>query len=439
MKDRLITLLGGLLALLLCAIILFPDRFQPEPEFSKPTSLDTDGAGLAGLARWLRASDVPSLSLRLPYDRLTTMAELPERGNLLIVSLPPAMGFRSGELDHLRSWVQQGNSLLVLGAMADSPDWSEHNNSEQYAEPYRFLEQFELTLEASEPYLADHDSAADADESSANVGARLEQLTDLDRHAETLLVPSLDHPLLQDLRHTATRVDGWDDQYWQLTGSSGRLVLPLLEFRRGGPPAGRFGFWEVRDGEGRLWLSATSDLFSNSRLAVADNAKLFAALAARALEPDSLVIFDDFHQGLSDLYDPDAFYSDPRLHNSLWFLLALWLLYLLGRDNRLGPLRAKPKIYQAGQLVESLAGLLQQRLARPEAAQALFRHWFDAVRARHQLPTNGKPVWELLEREHTDHAQLRRLRTLYRQVGQGRRTDLAKLIQLIKTSKEPPT
>jgi len=53
-------------------------------------------------------------SLRSRYDRLLADAGLPERGNLMILTLPQASPARQLEMEALKDWVERGNAALVL-------------------------------------------------------------------------------------------------------------------------------------------------------------------------------------------------------------------------------------------------------------------------------------------------------------------------------------
>ena len=89
-----------------------------------------------------------------------------------------------------------------------------------------------------------------------------------------------------------------------------RSSLVLLE-----DPLTKFPvFWQVRIGDGIGWISGYAELFSNAALGGGDNARLLANIVAGSLGLDGRVIFDDMHQGLTEVYDPKAFFGDARLH-----------------------------------------------------------------------------------------------------------------------------
>ncbi len=52
---------------------------------------------------------------------------------------------------------------------------------------------------------------------------------------------------------------------------------------------------------------------------------------------DGVVLFDDLRQGLSANYDPARFYRDPRLFKTLFIVLGLWLVWVLGSTRLRAP------------------------------------------------------------------------------------------------------
>ena len=73
---------------------------------------------------WLRLEGVKTESLRQRLESLATHTELAATGNLLIVTLPTSAAFESAEQIALDRWIRAGNTLLVMAALSDNPDWS---------------------------------------------------------------------------------------------------------------------------------------------------------------------------------------------------------------------------------------------------------------------------------------------------------------------------
>jgi hypothetical protein len=152
-----------------------------------------------------------------------------------------------------------------------------------------------------------------------------------------------------------------------------------------------------------------------------------------SVEPGGTVIFDDMHQGVSDLYDPAAFFTDPRLHRTLWFFVAFWFLYLVGRASRLAPLRVRPTRPRTVDFVRALGGLFARRVSPAVVAHQLMANFFNEIRARHRLPLNGGPVWDLLNKSpRVNPQQVENLRIVSRDLGKGLKPNLIAMTNIIQ-------
>lgn len=452
MNDRIVTLLGALLALFLATVLLLPSpRPSPHEQVSIPTTADRGDQGLYGLDQWLRAAGVGTVSLRRRYDSLMTDPRLPERGNLLIVSVPERGAARNHERDQLRAWLARGNSLLVLAAAQDTPPWSVHDRDGSL---FALIQDLGWDLDWNQPDNEDGDTDTDTDDggdadSEAAVqngqadagdddsdtgqvdGDDADETVDADQPpAPVALHPTLTHPLVRGVTALEVMVNPGDtgEGHWQVA-ARGRLALPLLQRADNDQPA----LWEFRVGEqGRVWFSLYADLFGNRSLGRADNARFAANLTQAGLAPGGQVVFDDMHQGLSDLYDPQAFFGDPRLSHTLWFLFGFWLLYVLGRSNRLAPVAARERPAHAVDFVRAVGGLLARRLRPAAVAPELLQHFYNEIRARHGQPLTGEPAFELLATHaRVERADLERLRVVHQRAVAGRRIDLPDLTRLI--------
>src|SRR5690606_32257902 len=139
MKDRLITAAGALVALM----ILYTLFFHPaEPPITRPVSPETGRNGYAAVSRWLGSSGCRVVSLRDRYETVISFQpdhppDLPRRGNLLITTMPHLLPVRSREHDSLKAWIRSGNTLLILAALDDTPEWTPTNAS-------RFLQDLQI-------------------------------------------------------------------------------------------------------------------------------------------------------------------------------------------------------------------------------------------------------------------------------------------------------
>ncbi|MDE2089794.1 MAG: DUF4350 domain-containing protein [Gammaproteobacteria bacterium] len=415
MKERLTTLLMGLAALYVAIMLIVPPRPSPVGPKSWPTSADHGRYGLLGLQRWLARSGVPTVSLRRRYDQLLHDRVLPATGNLLIMSLPQRWPARVQERRALQRWLARGNRVLVLAADGNVPPWA-------------------LGFNRSLPVmLADLGFRLVPKVYTCGVPAasrgRLAPPGTTPQHP-IMLEPQGDNAVLKGVARVATDAETVASRTSELRPVAHlRFTLPLLRDARTGAPA----FWEVRVGAGAAWISRFADLFDNALLDRQDNARLIAHLVGASLGPGGRVIFDDMHQGLSVLYDPRAFFHDPRLHYSLWFILAFWLLYLIGRSSRLGPLTPAAPAPRAVDFVRAVGGLYARRLEEAAVAKGMLAHFFNEIRVQRRLPQNGKPVWEALARSPRIGAdRMEALRGVYYALERGAGCDLMVLTNMIR-------
>ncbi len=399
MNDRLVSLAGALLSLLLVYTLLNPNA-APEEELSLPTSIERGVHGLAGLYAWLGENGVATYSLRHRYDQLALLPDLPAQGNLMILSHPARYTANEESLAALDDWLRQGNDLLLLVALSDAPQWSDPSHGD-----YDELEPLGITL---------HSHDEDEEEADETVLLSLRPVSEL--------------PLLEGVREVQAEWHPQRKRHWHPYGDETRpLPLPLLEDAEGEPV-----MWRFRHGEGRIWLSAHADLFSNAMLGRGDNARLLSNLVGAALADAGVVIFDDRSHGLFAIDDPEGFYQDPRLHHTAYFIFAFWLIYVLGYSNRLLKPRRRAPIPSPADEARAAAGFLARRLHSSAAAELMLRRFFDELRGQRRMSRNGQPLWSELAGDGRIPAPLLQgLRKHHHRAESGRRCDLGKLQALI--------
>lgn len=413
MKERVITLGAGMLAIWLVFILLVPKPDLLEAKLSWPLSTDTGKQGLLGLYRWLRQADIPVMSLRSRYHRLADDDRLTDSGNLLIISLPQRIPAREYERRALRDWLNNGNSLLILAAIGDQPDWSQQSQIEDINSiPGVFDVSF---APVAEQILEDEDPMENKEMDS--------------EPEERILLPNSNHPLLSGISTISVSYLDVLDKQWTLDNDCKCLVIQkLLRSDKNDTTE----FWSLQLGAGHVWISRYADLFGNVSLGKGDNARLLANLVSMSLGDGGAVIFDDMHMGLSNLYNPDTFYRDPRLRNTIGFIVLFWLLYILGFSNRFGPIREHKKQRRMADFVRATGGLFARRVNKNEIARRLIGHFHNEVRSMLSLPTTGKPVWEVLEqRPKVNVRALSRLREIQKHAETGAKTDLVQLTHII--------
>ncbi len=413
MRERLITLFCALGSLLLFAALFVRGQGLDSRRVALPTTIERHGNGLAGAISWLAAEGIRTVSLRERFDTLAKRWDLPRAGNLLIVTLPVATPFRVQEAGAVDHWVRAGNTLLVLAALSDAPDWGRGG----------------LSIHNDLQLLTGLDfEAVRRAEGSENAAARMiEASRELAQPQRGTLVPNRPHPYLRGVQS----VVAWSDyppQAWTVRVPRDGFVLSLAHQSETGEGV----LWVRPVGSGTLIVSGFGSLFSNRALAGADNARLLANIVIATVRPKGAVLFDDEHQGLAAAYDPAKFYNDPRLYGTIGVLAAVWLIWVLGGTRLRLPAMRLPAPREA-ELVRATGGFLARVLRPAAAARRLFEHFFRRLAARTHRGAQGEGLpWEWLEH----HPRLRRadvqqLRQWYAQAYSDRRVPLTRLHNLI--------
>jgi hypothetical protein len=184
-------------------------------------------------------------------------------------------------------------------------------------------------------------------------------------------------------------------------------------------------------GRGQVILLSLASPFSNSQIDRDDNAQLLSNIIAWSRAANGRVIFDDAHQADTAFYDARAFFADPRLHRTLWWLLLLWLAFVLGPL----PLRSafspwKPIDETA--LIDASGRFYSASVTPLDAAQRLFENFFNRLRRGLNLPESGEPLWEwLASQSRVSRDERSQLQSLYAQVRAGERVKLPTLHNLL--------
>ena len=409
MRERLATLLMALAALALFWLLFFP-KPRLQPPATRPLSDDAGTEGYAALARWLSAAHVPVRVLHQRYDQLDEPAAgLAPAGNLLVATLPYAVALNAPERGALQRWVGDGNTLLLIAALDDTPRWSA-SAGQGFPALLQQLALVQFTLQPS--------AGADAAQQAREL---LRQAADRDIRTE--LYPAGRHPLLAGVSRMLA-LSALPSSQWRAAAMDS---APLLELARG---AGQGALWLRPLGQGAIVVSAYASPFANALLGSADNARFLSNLVAWSLRPGGRVILDDAHQGALAEYDAAAFYSDPRLHGTLWWLVGLWLAWVLA-SQPLRPAAARDDRPDEAAMLQLSAGFFASVLTPATAARALLAEFFDRLRQRLALPPGGQPPWEWLGAQAPLGRLLPQLRQLHARAEAGERIDLMRLQTVI--------
>jgi hypothetical protein len=372
-KERLITFVCalGALALFVTMFVHQDPRGVGGIEVPRPTTEERGGNGYRAALEWLDREHVRTLSLRDRYDRLPKKA-LSGTGNVLIVTLPATAVFKTEEFRPLDHWVRAGNTLVVLAALSDTPDW---------AFSFGGLTSGDLNLLTG----LEFESTRNRDRRLRKTADKKDPVVRLPLHYSqprpATLLPNRDHAYFTGVRQAVALTD-YESQPWTVKVPYEGFVLTLghqRETREG-------VFWTRPLGSGRIVVSGLGTLFTNRALGLADNARLLSNLVATDLGPGGTVLFDDVHQGLGANYDPVKFYRDPRLHLTIAIVACLWLSWVLGATKLRLPTSRAP-VPREADLVRATGGFLARVLTPGAAARRMFEHFLE------------RTPWPLLERQ----------------------------------------
>lgn len=406
MRERWVTLLLAAGALAAFYALFFP---KPEPRsaiVARPLSTDKDSDGYWATWRWLGDESIPRVSLRLQYDRLSGLLARPT-GNLLLVTMPQRVASRTGELTALDEWVARGNTLLIVAALEDQPAWAIGTLDPLMTERLQRITGLHFTASASAKSVLRAFTAG-------TIGIR----------------PRHDFPLLGNIGHITALT--YLSRSWHSSTADERVPLELASRSDDGDPV----MWLERDGAGQIILCAVASSFSNAGVLHDDNAQLLANIIAWSRSPGGAVVFDDAHQGLTAYYDAKAFFADPRLHDTLGWIVLLWLAFVLGPQ----PLRIGQREWQPldeAVYVDASARYLAAVVRPGDAAQSLIEEFLDWLRARLRLEGSGSDrpaaaIWQWLESQPAvSPADRRRLQAWYASACAGKQVDLIQLQNLL--------
>jgi len=415
---------------------------DPDADIARPTTAERRGNGYAGLFEWLQHSGIEARSFRERYSKLPDL-DAPPRGNLLILSLPAVEVFHSDEFSALDKWVRRGNTLLINAALLDQPGWAARRSSGAVVEIEALTAiEFE-TRKAREARLDDTPLAQRVREADARAASEKDKKEDdaeedaedepgaaaLDEPEKIQLTATGPHALLRGVKALELETDYKADE-WSLRMPYDNFVLTLARAANG-----EGALYQHRVGEGRVLLCAGGSLFTNRALGNADNARLFANIVSVRVARDGVVLFDDLRQGLSANYDPARFYHDPRLFKTLFIMLGLWFVWVLGSTRLRAPAIEAHDPSEA-ELVRRAGGLIARTVAPHRTALRLFDHFFAGVaraarRAGGASSERGE-LWQWLERHAAILPQeLDRLKTWYADAHAERKLPLVSLQNLL--------
>lgn len=386
MNERIVSLLGALLALVLVVQLLIPQHPDPEKLVSFPTTENRGKHGLWVLYEWLQQNNVQTLSLRNRIDSIADIPDMASTGNIMIISLPTRSAYRQSERSYLTEWIAAGNTILIFAGMNDAPVWTRYH----YEGTENILEIAELDyayLEQSD----DEDSTIEGDMDTPRFSEFLDKIQqpDIDITVDT----KQHHTLFTDIDFLSLEKNQLSSFSGLENNSAHEVLIPFLYKDEHSNAA----LWLKSLKDGEVWFFTHADVVNNVRIKHRQNAQFISNFIALNLAKNGTVIFDDFHQGLTDIYDPEAFFNDPRLHTSLWFIVIFWLIYIVGHNSRFGPLETNKPTYNSLNFVSALGNFIARQCSNKTVAKELLHHFNNEVRKQRSLPANNQAVWHILE------------------------------------------
>ena len=409
MKERLITFVCalGALALFLGMFLHKDQQGFGGQDVPRPTTEERGANGYHVAMQWLDAEHIHTISLRDRFDKLPQKTSRRATGNILIVTLPATTMFKTEEFRPLDHWVRAGNTLLVLAALSDNPDWAFSFGSMTSGD-LNLLTGLEFeTTRMRDTRTPKANAPRDNRDAALQLSAALRHFPEPRR---STLVPNREHAYFAGV-HQAIALSDYDSQSWTVKVPYEGFVFALGHQRETGEGA----LWTRPLGSGRIIVSGLGTLFTNRALGLGDNARLLSNIIGANLGPQGAVLFDDVHQGLGANYDPAKFYRDPRLHVTIGIAALLWLAWVLGATNLRVPVARAP-VPREAELVRASGQFLARALTPAAAARRMLDHFL------------RRWPWDVLER-HTRlaPADLNQLKAAYA----GSRVSLLRLHNLL--------
>ncbi len=205
------------------------------------------------------------------------------------MTVPLRASFRTDELAPLDRWLRAGNTLLVMAAISDNPDWAAFRGT-YAAGDISLLTGLEFeTVRAREDRLEKRARPAATDPPQPRESGDFRSFAE---PQQTAVVPNRPHAYFDGVQELVA-LSGLQACS---VGSEGS-VSGIRAGARSRPRAWRRRVWTRPLGSGRIIVSGYGSLFTNRALGLGDNARLLANIVGTNVSADGAVLFDDVHQG----------------------------------------------------------------------------------------------------------------------------------------------
>jgi len=401
---------------------------SPPVTLERPLSTAPGPEGYLALAQWLEQSGLSIHSLREPPQVLLERdGSFARPGHILITVMPYHIAPDRGEMNAMLDWVADGNTLVILAGLNDTPTWTTTASTTNFIEEFAYFTAIQATFR---PDTAGSE-AEGGDDAGEEGDARDDEGTDAAWPRSFVLTALPGHWLTEGVSQLAA-VSQLPVGPWDLDPDA---AAPAFSLARD-PEVDVDALLITNFGEGAIVITTFASLWQNSIIGQRDNRRLVTNLVAHHLRPGASVIFDDFHHGLTTVYDARAFFADPRLATTLALLLGFWLLYAVFADSRLGQHEEPDAMTGNAAFVRVMGGLLARKSDPADAGLRLIANYLahvhpyveagpeDTIWQRIAAISRLDPV--LVESLRADHARLKAgrrvdLRILQRRLNAARR------------------
>jgi hypothetical protein len=427
MKERLITLVFALGALALFALMFLKREDAFSNDVRSPVTSERRGSGYHAAITWLDNEGIRTVSLRERFDTLAKRKDLGPTGNLLIVTLPARLDFKTAEFLPLDRWVRAGNTLLVMTALSDNPDWAADLRGLTWGD-LSLLTGLEFeSVRARERRVAKRTGKPVPEVKSDEEREAFKAFSEPERN---VLVPNRPHAYFDGVGRVIALSD-YLRQPWTVKVPYQGFVLALAHDEASGEGA----LWTRPLGNGRIVVSGFGSLFTNRAIGLGDNARLLANIVGANVGEHGAVLFDDAHQGVGATYDPDKFFKDRRLYVTAAVLALLWFIWVLG-STRLRLPASRHAVPREAELIRAAGGFLSRALPNHAGARQLIENFFRRVTVRagaaFRAGTETGVQWDLLQRNsRVSQVDVDQLRRWYEDCRAERRVPLRSLHNLI--------
>jgi hypothetical protein len=242
----------------------------------------------------------------------------------------------------------------------------------------------------------------------------------------SVIEPRGTHPLLAGVRSVLVTSE-LPSSRWKGSSENDSALLDIASVQGSDDTA----IWLMHKDAGQVVVIGFAGIFNNRNIATGDAGRLISNVLAWSLKPGGSLIFDDAHHGSVDYYDAKAFFADPRLHRTLFWLVALWLVFVFGIQR----LRVHSQGWHAADITSFIgtSGEFLASVVTPQVASArLLANFFDGIRRRLNLPEDGSAEWQWLAAQpKVLKGEVAALRGLQAQLDVGKRVSVVELHTLI--------